>query len=466
MSDPPHRDRLFGPLARLLIGASATLALLVAAGGAYSFSQANSRVGENCWEERSDGTCAPPPSQDPAVGPCLDRVCNFLLLGSDSRQGLSASQQQQFGTNPQAGAGRNADTIMVVHTDPKLQKAIILSFPRDLWVRIPGHGYGKINSSFVGGPRLVADTIHELSGLRINHYLYVDLSGFEGVVDTLSGVQMCVPAEDVNTADGHIVDPLTGLNVRPGCQTLDGLQALAYVRTRHLRCDSAAPDFFRIARQQQFLRAVLNRLLQPQELARAPSLVRPILSNMKRDPELTIADIVFLVGQLRGITTGAAEFRAVPGSPDVVNGLDVIRMDPSANQIFAAIRGGTQIGKMGATLLNTPPSPANIDVAVVDHASGSRAADVERVLATSGFDVSPGIVGSGAGGPRVGGNVIAFAPGHGVEAEVVKQYLPNLKVQEVKGLPAHVAVYVTSSYRVADIGTGTSTPPACVSPAG
>src|SRR5205823_11771250 len=147
---------------------------------------------------------------DPAIGPSVDEVCNFRLLGSDSRAGLSASQQQQFGTNPQAGAGRNADTIMVVHTDPKLNKAIILSFPRDLWVRIPGHGYGKINSSFVGGPRLVADTVHELSGLRINHYLYVDLAGFEGVVDTLRGVQMCVPAEDVNTADGRIVDALTG----------------------------------------------------------------------------------------------------------------------------------------------------------------------------------------------------------------------------------------------------------------
>src|SRR5439155_24854606 len=156
----------------------------------------------------------------------------------------------------------------------------------------------------------------------------------EGIVNAMNGVDMCVPAENINTPDGRIVDPLTGLNVHPGCQRLSGLQALAYVRTRHLRSDSAAPDFFRIARQQQFLRAVLNRLLQPQELARAPSLVRPILSNMKREPELTIADIVFLVGQLRGITTGAAEFRAVPGSPDVVNGLDVIRMDPPANHIL------------------------------------------------------------------------------------------------------------------------------------
>ena len=463
MTDPSHRDRLFGPLARVLIGAAATLALLVAAGGAYGFTQANSKEGIAPW---SSGPSPSSSGADPAVGPCVDGVCNFLLLGSDSRAGLSASQQQQFGTNPQSGAGRNADTIMVVHTDPKLQKAIILSFPRDLWVRIPGHGYGKINSSFVGGASLVAQTIHELSGLRISHFLYVDLAGFEGVVNTLGGVQMCVPAEDVNTADGRIVDVLTGLNVRPGCQTLDGLQALAFVRTRHLRCDSAAPDFFRIARQQQFLRAVLNRLLQPQELARAPSLVRPILSNMTRDRDLTIADLAFLVGQLRGITTGAAEFRAVPGYPDVVNGQDVIRMDPSANQIFAAIRQGKQIGDIGTTLLNTPPSPANVEVTVVDHGSGSRADDAEGVLATSGFDVSPGVVPFDTAGANVRGNVIAFAPGHAVEAEVVKQYLPNLQVKEVRGLPGHVAVFVTSSYRPADIGTGSSPPPACVSPTG
>ena len=202
------------------------------------------------------------------TGPCIDDVCNYLLLGSDSRAGLTAEERDQFGTDEQIGGENRADTIMLVHTDPALEKAIILSFPRDLAVQIPGHGEDKINASFEGGvegggPALVAATVHKLTGLKINHALYVDLAGFQGIVDTLKGVEMCIPAENVNTPDGRIVDELTALDVKPGCQRLPGDQALAYVRTRHLRCDAAAPDFYRIARQQQFLRAVINKLLQP-----------------------------------------------------------------------------------------------------------------------------------------------------------------------------------------------------------
>jgi LCP family protein required for cell wall assembly len=458
MPDPaPHRR--LGRFVRVLVALSATMSLLVAAGGVFALARYQAA--------KTTGIDKNFASKD-VGGRCVRDVCNYLLVGSDSRTGLSPAQLAQFGTNAQAGpgTGKNADTIMVVHTDPGLKKTIILSFPRDLWVDIPGHGYGKINSSFIGGAQLVANTITKLSGLKINHYLYVNLAGFEGIVKTLNGVQMCVPAEDVNTPDGRIIDPLTGLNVKPGCQTLDGLQALAYVRTRHLRCDAAAPDFFRIARQQQFLRAVLNRLLQPREIAQAPNLVGPILSNLTRDAALNPADLAYLVGQLRGISTGAAEFRAVPGYPDVVNGADVIRMDPSAKQIFAAIRQGKPIGNIGTTLLNTPPSPANIQVTVVDHASGHRAVDVQGILSTSGFDVASGITAFAGFGSAVAGSVIAFSPGHSVEAEVVKQYLPSLQVKEVKNLSGHVAVFVSSTYRPAPIGTGSGTPPNCVSAAG
>jgi LCP family protein required for cell wall assembly len=330
-------------------------------------------------------------------------------------------------------------------------------------VQIPGHGYDKINASYQGGPTLVAETIHQLTGLKINHYLYVNLAGFEGVVNTLGGVYMCIDAENVNTPDGRITDPLTGLDVKPGCQTLNGLQALAYVRTRHLRCDSAAPDFFRIARQQQFMRDVLTRLLQPQELAKASNLITPLLSNMTRDAKLNPADLISLVGELRGITTGAAEFRAVPGYPAVVAGRDIIRMDPSAEQIFAAIRDGKPIGTLGTTLLNTPPSPANIKVSVVDRASGGKASGVERVLADSGFDNSPGVISPAELGVSVPGNVIAFSPGHDVEARVVQQYFPSLQVKQVRGLPDSVAIIVGASYVPTPLGAVT-TPPDCVSP--
>jgi LCP family protein required for cell wall assembly len=442
-----------GRLTRLFVGASAALSLLICAGGAYAFVtyQAAKGVGVDTDFGRTDQGR---PTPERAVGPCVENVCNYLILGSDSRLGLSAEEQVQFGTDQQIGGENRSDTIMLVHTDPRRQEVVVLSFPRDLWVEIPGHGFGKINEAFrggvtEGGPELVAKTIHKLTGLRINHFVYVDLAGFQGVVDTLGGVEMCIPTD--------MADPLTGLDLKAGCQILAGDQALAYVRTRHLPCD-AIPDFARIGRQQQFLRAVINRMLRPSELVRVPSLIRPILSNMRRDAELTPADLAFLVGQLRGVSTGAAEFRAVPGTPGWQGDLSVVQMDPSANQIFEALRDGGPLPSVGSELPGTPPSEANIVVPVVDHGSGGKAAGVESILSDGGFDVSPGIVAYATFGVDVSGSVIAYRHGHEVEAQVLAKYFPNLGLVPAK-LPAGapVAVFVTPSYEPEPLGDpGTS----------
>jgi len=480
---PVPRPR--GRLVRVFVAVSATLALLVAAGSAYGLVQYQAA---NRNKHPIDlGSTGPSGSPAP-VGPCIDDVCNYLLLGSDSRAGLTPAQQAVSGTNADIGGSNRADTIILVHTDPKLQKAIILSFPRDLWVNIPGQGSDKINAAFAGGvdgngPKQMAATINELTGLTINHVLYVDLAGFQGVVDTLGGVEMCIPAENVNTPGyveaeqgsiyygekGHIVDPRTGLDVVPGCQTLPGDQALAFVRTRDLRCDSSAPDFYRISRQQQFLRAVINRLLQPAELAKLPGQIQPIMDNLRTDDKLDIADLVYLVGQLRGISTGAAEFRSVPAYPITTpDGLDALKMDTSANQIFRAILAGKAIGDVGLTPQYTPPSPANIAVPVIDHASAGAAAEVEQILADSGFDIAPEVQLYADYGADVAGTVIAYQPGHDVEAKVVQQYFPDLAIKEVKGLTDPVAVFVTSAYAAAPVGTGGTPagPTDCLGPAG
>ena len=395
----------------------------------------------------------------------------ILVLGSDSRS-------KRW---PVIEHGRS-DVIHLIGVNPAEGCATILGFPRDSWVNVPGHGMNKINSAFEGGiegggAQQMADTVTNLTGIPIDHYLYVDLAGFQGVVQTLGGVDMCISGENVNTPGsvegesgtvyypepGYIADPYTGLHIKPGCQTLPPDQALAYVRARHLKCDAAAPDFYRIARQQQFMRALITKLLQPDELLKLPGRIRPILSNMKRDPDLNPADLAYLVGQLRGISTGAAEFRAVPGYGAYEGGLAVVKMDPSANQIFRAIRQGKPLGDAGTVQVNTPPSEANIVVPVVDHASGGKVTGVEQILADAGFDVSPGIVTYDAYGATVTGSWIAYAPGHQVEAEVVKKYFPTLEVKEVKGLPDDVAVFVTSAYKPAPVGGGGG-PTDCVDP--
>lgn len=472
-----ERISTHGTLVRALVGVTASLALLVGLVTAVVTVR---------WVQLrgfgTDGGFVPPrPSGSPAAaptGPCADRACNYLLLGSDSRAGLSPEQQEQFGTDESLGGATRADTIMLVHTDPRLQKAIVLSFPRDLWVAIPGRGHDRINAAFEGGlrhggPQLMAQTVANLTGVRIDHYLYVDLEGFRRTVNTLGGVDMCIPAYNVNTPGdlvgtapngepilvhydevGHIADPNSGLNIEPGCQRLDGDQALAYVRARHLPCDHI-PDFARIGRQQQFLRAVVNQMLQPGVVVKAPALVEPVLRNLHRDRGLLPSDLVYLVGQLRGLSTGAVEFRAVPGFAAQEGTKAVLRMDPSAEEIFRAIEAGRPIGDVGTELVNTPPSEANTRVAVVDANSGGVASDVEDLLADAGFDVSPGIRPAAEAPIDVTAPAILFRRGASANAQVVAAYFPDLRqVESTELRGAQVAVVIPASYTLVSPGQG------------
>ncbi len=416
---------------------------------------------------------APVASGEPAheFGPCADDVCNYLILGSDSRAGLTAEEQAQYGSDEFIGGTNRSDVIMLVHTEPTLEKAIVLSFPRDLWVNIPGRGEDRINAAFSagvdhGGAQLVAKTVQQLTGLKVNHVLYVDLAGFQGIVRTLGGVTMCIPANLADPSTGRVQDPLAGLDVAPGCQHLDDRQALGYVRTRHLPCD-LIPDFSRIGRQQQFLRALLNRLLSPSEIAKAPSLIRPIAHNLVADKSLHLADIIYLVKQLEGISTGAVEFRAVPGTPVLEGSLSVVRMDPVAEQIFARIRRGEPLGTLGTQLVATPTSEANIVVPVVDHGSGGTALQIEQVLADAGFDITPGVVDDAAYGGSIKRSAIVYKPGHLTEAETVQKYFSNLPTVEapagaLKGSP--VAILVTAGFQLEPVGSGGGDSSSCVTP--
>jgi len=489
MVDPaPSAPSTPGRITRLLVVVSASIALLSGfVGTALAVRWVQLR---DVGTEKGFGRAVPSDSTAPPPGKCSDHPCNYLLLGSDSRAGLPINEQHRFGTNKDIGGTNRADTIMLVHTDPALQKAIVLSFPRDLWVDIPGHGQDKINAAFEGGlqgggPQLMANTVANLTGLPIDHYLYVDLAGFQNVVDTLGGIDLCIPPYDVNTPGwlsqhtvssgdtkiyygepGHVADPNTGLDVLPGCQHLDGFQALAYVRTRSLPCDTI-PDFSRIGRQQQFLRAVINQMLRPTELAKAPALVQPVLANLHRDQGFLPGELVYLVGQLRGLTTGAVEFRSVPGVAGMEGSKSVVLMDPAARQIFAAIRDGKQLGTIGTELVNTPPSEANTTVQVIDHGAGGIADGVESLLANAGFDVSPGIV-HGPPPAGVSRSAIVFAPGQDAYARVVAGYFPSLPlIPSSKLYGTHVAVVVTATYRPAP--NGTPSPPtstgSCPAPA-
>jgi LCP family protein required for cell wall assembly len=474
---------------RIILAISASFAIIVGLGmGGFAARWYSLRhVGVDAiYFPPVTGNKTPPPP----AGACTTRPCNVLLLGSDSRSGLSQSQQELNGTNQDLGGTTRADTIMLVHLDPATNKTIILSFPRDLWVKIPGHGSDKINSAFEGGvegggPELMAKTLFALTHIPIDHYLYVDLNGFQHAVDSLGGVDMCIPPYYVDTPGdleavdpsgntvyihypevGHVADPYTGLDVLPGCQHLGGTQALAYVRSRHNLPCSPIPDFARITRQQQFMRALINQMLKPSELAKAPGLVSPVLSSLHRDSGFSPADLVYLVGQMRGISTGAVQFRSVSGSQAVVTQggipLDIVKLDPADGKLFAAIRNGTPLpSDIGTTVPLTPISPANVTVEVVDAGNSGAANDVESTLSEAGFDVAPGIV-QGNPPKSVTKAAVMYAPNRLSEAQVVHSFFPGLPLIEVKKLDVPVAVVVPHGYQPATPtpSGGQSSPPA------
>jgi LCP family protein required for cell wall assembly len=184
--------------------------------------------------------------------PAASAGSNWLITGSDSRQGLTRAQERQYSTGRDIG-GHRSDTIMVLHIPSNGTRAVLVSLPRDSYVPIPGHGYNKINAAYsFGGPKLLAETVQNLTGLRIDHYMGIGFGGFVGVVDAVGGVRMCLP--------GPLKDKASGLNLKAGCQTLSGGEALSYVRDRH---DFANQDLQRIQDQRQFVKSLLSKLTSP-----------------------------------------------------------------------------------------------------------------------------------------------------------------------------------------------------------
>jgi LCP family protein required for cell wall assembly len=465
----PHAGRV----GRVLVALGAAMALFVAAGSGVAFAyylRVNGEIPHPTGTPDphvSDVLHDAPGSQ--IVDQCQQRGCNFLLLGSDSRTGLSKQQQEEFGTNRDIGGSQRSDTIMVVHIPPGNEKAVILSFPRDLWVHIPGHGVDKINAAFEGGvngagPQTVASTIYKLSGLRINHWMYVDLAGFEGLVNALGDVHMCVPSP--------MYDPLTALHItKPGCQDFDGAEALGYVRTRHWTATPGGPecdaigDFARIGRQQQFLRAVFAKVLSPGELLHVQSIVPQLLKNFVVDKGLNGADLAYFVGQLQGITTGAADFRVVPTTPDVVPvnyppyHSDIVRaIQPQTKELYHRILNNQPLGDLGKEQQDTPPSPANISVQVFDHGSDGTAASALKTLQDSGFLAPTTVSPYTTLKKPVKGSVLLYRKSAQPMADVVAGYLPSLKLVSVadSALPdSPVAAVISSGYQPAEPGAST-----------
>lgn len=258
----------------------------------------------------------------------------WLLVGSDGREGLTPEQQAELTTGGDLGASRT-DTILLVHL-PGLGSdtpATMVSLPRDSYVPIPEYGSDKINAAFsFGGPQLLAQTVEEATGLRIDHYAEIGFGGFAGLVDAVGGVTLC-PAEPIN-------DPLAGIDLPAGCQHLDGRSALGYVRSR------ATPraDLDRMANQRQFMSTLVDRAASPSVLLnplRWYPMARAAADTLTVNEGDHIWDLARLGWALRGdittITVPIGEFT------DNGSGSIVVWDSEAAERLFAALASDSTV---------------------------------------------------------------------------------------------------------------------------
>jgi LCP family protein required for cell wall assembly len=349
---------------------------------------------------------------------------NVLVLGSDSRAGLSEEEQAAFGSE-ETVSGERSDTIILLSIDPRREQAVVVHFPRDLRVEIPGHGFDKINAAYeYGGPDLIVQTVHEFTGLRIDNYMEIDLAGFQDLVETLGGVRICV--------DRPMQDEKAGLHIpKAGCYDMDGPTALAFVRARSVEGD-LIPDFNRIIRQQQFMRATMNKLLSVDSLL-DDEVIKEAVGAVRVDSRIDAGVLIDLGQRLRALakedTSGdeSLDLRVVPSTPQTIGDVSyVIANQPDTRELFEALKEGDSLGKLGQSLDQTLPTPGIIKVRVLT-TFGTGPEGAETLLRDSGFIVVESEVFSG----KEEESEIIYKAGARSRSRVVSGYFPELPVREV-----------------------------------
>jgi len=357
---------------------------------------------------------------------------NFLMIGSDTRSFVSTDfDQQAFG---ESAGGQRSDTIMVLHVDPDSERSLLVSFPRDLWVNIPGQGESKINAAFNDGPQAVVDTLESEFGVPIQHYLEVNFDSFRQIVDAVGSVPVFFPAA--------ARDALSLLDVpAPGCVELDGAQALSFVRSRHLelldpttgrwQSADAIPDIGRIARQQAFLR-VLGRKSMNTAMSnplKGNDIIDSALGQLTLDQDFGRTDVFALVDAFAADDAASGpESITVPNTPATKGGQSVLEVkQPEADALLTRLRD------FNTVVPDAPPaasdaSPADTKVKVLN-ASGVTGAAAKALAGLTDAGFEGGATGNADGSLET--TEVRYRPGAEAEAALVASYVSGpVKVVE------------------------------------
>lgn len=255
----------------------------------------------------------------PVIGGRVHRAYNpskgklfVLVIGNDAREG-----------NPDRS---RADAIHIVGIDTDSMRAGILNFPRDSWVSIPGHGSGRLNEAlYDGGPQLLARTLEDITGIRLDLWVMTGFEGFEGIVRGINGVPFHITRD--------IYDPTgSGADLEAGQDYLDARQSLAYVRTRH---SFPRGDIDRTTNQAHFMIALLRKLRA--QVERDPAALLDWIALVRRHTRLNVSPkemfhLGVLATQVKPKHVGSV---TVPVSIGSVGSASVVFITPSAGSIYA-----------------------------------------------------------------------------------------------------------------------------------
>jgi LCP family protein required for cell wall assembly len=256
---------------------------------------------------------------------------NWLIVGSDSRQGLSRAEVDQLHVGT-VGADAS-DSLMLLHMGTG--RPVLISIPRDSYVSIPGYGENKINAALAfGGPTLLVKTVESVTGLRIDHYMGIGFGGLVSVVNTVGGVRICLPTA--------ISDSYSGVNLSAGCHNLNGDQALAFVRDRH---SFSTSDLQRIQDQRAFLKALLVKATSPGVYLN-PFVALPFAStaasSISVDKGTSLYDLTEAARALRNPQTGTVPISNASYMTSNA-GEAVLWNQSQAQALFNALRDGNAV---------------------------------------------------------------------------------------------------------------------------
>ncbi len=385
---------------------------------------------------------------------------NFLIAGTDSRAG--ANSEVGAGTTADA-EGARSDTVMLVNIPASRQRIVVVSFPRDLDVTRPScagwdnekaeytevkwaSGSGsKLNATYaLGGPKCLTKVIQKMSGLKINHFIGLDFTGFESMVDTVGGVEVCTATPIVDGQLGAVLSDT-------GHQTIGGATALNYVRARHVFGEQRS-DYDRIHRQQLFLSSLLRSVLSNRVLfdpGKLTGFIKAFTGHAFMDNTDT-RDLLMLGRSLQKMPAGEITFLTVPTAGTTSYGNEIPRLTDIKTIFRAIIDDAPLPGEQRPPPAPEPPhrltatDPAAVSVQVTNaSASTGLAGRTATTLAKPGFRIDS--VDTYPYG-TLATTVVRYSSGHQQEAATVATALPGARLQPVAGLGSVVQVVLGTGF--------------------